>query len=150
VIGRLCVVAPCVATTSKVYVPFGVAVEDVDVDEPDPPAQAAKLATITREIIPKRSVQERGNWSAFLRRNAKGNPRNQKKNPHPAALVDSREMNEAAWETAVVTVTLKVAVPPLLSVRDEGVTEHAAFTGTCVQVNVTMPVEPGADTMERE
>jgi hypothetical protein len=94
-------------------------------------------------------MRERENCEDCFR-NAKGNPRIQTKHPQATALVQSRETSEAAWEPVVLTFTVKVPVLPLLNVRDGGVAEHVACTGTCAQANVTIPLEPVAETIESE
>jgi hypothetical protein len=83
-----------------------------------------------------------------LRRNH-GRPRIQT-NPHAAVAIGRCVSRAADLETPVVTFTVKLAALARLRVRDEGLTLHVAFGGTCVQLNATAPLELVPDTMESE
>lgn len=75
-----------------------------------------------------------------------------KSHTSPNAAVETERLlkRDADGEPPVVTRTVKFAVPPLLRLRESGFGAQVAFTGTCVQVNVTTPLEPEAETIESE
>jgi len=134
-----------------VYVPLGVIAGGGGVVEADPPPQPAKPNVTLIEASPKTISQKRcAPRSVFfvLRRN-NGKPKSQK-NPHAAVAIDMGFTREVELAGPVVTFTVKLAVLPRVSERDEGVTLQVAFKGTCVQVNVTAPLESEPDTIESE
>jgi hypothetical protein len=71
-------------------------------------------------------------------------------NPHAALAKEKRIKRAADCEPTVRTFTLKVAVLPPVRERDDGVTLQVAFTGACVQLNITVPLELEPDTTDSE
>ena len=71
-------------------------------------------------------------------------------NPHATLATEKRVKREADREPPVLTFTLKLAVLPLVREKDDGVTVQIALTGACVQLNITVPLEPEPDTIDSE
>jgi hypothetical protein len=118
--------------------------------ELDPPPHPAKPIATVRVVRPKTSSQYRcaTRRAVFLSRRNKGKP--SQTSPNAAVAIDVRFTREAELATPVVTFTVKLAVLPRVREREEGVMLQVAFNGTCVQLNVTAPLESEPDTTESE
>jgi len=121
-------------------------------DEPDPPPPPQPLRpTMVSQSTPKSTPRQIATVQELLVRLREkiGTPKSQNK-PQLAVASETCASSAADVAAVVVTRTVKVAVAPLVSVREEGVTVQAAFGGACEHVSMTVPPEPVAETRDRE
>lgn len=69
--------------------------------------------------------------------------------PRPARRRLELRVSAADPELVVVTVTVKLAAPPVETFTDVGLTEQEAYSGAPPQLSDTLPLNPAAPIRDR-